>query len=88
MEAQHIHHTHGRQGGTEEIGPLGQAGTNEQSPVGASLDGKLRRRRDLLGDEMLRTGNEVVEDVLLLIHGTCLVPSLAILSAAAEIGDG
>src|SRR5207253_2399373 len=43
-------------------------------------------RRPALGDEPLRAGEEIVEDVLLVVHHAGLVPLFTVLTAAAQIG--
>ena len=43
-------------------------------------------RGDLLGDQVLGRGDEVVEDVLLVAEHAGLVPGLAVLAAAAQVG--
>src|SRR5262249_44280850 len=58
------------------------------APWGAALDRELVLRRVLLIDEPLHGGEEVVEDVLLLGEHAGLVPALAVLAAAAQVGDG
>ena len=44
--------------------------------------------RVLVGDQPLGRGDEVVEDVLLLELRAGLVPGLAVLAAAADVGQG
>lgn len=52
-------------GGPEQFGSLVDAGGHEQAAVGASLDGDQRRLRVLFRDQVLCSGLEVVEYVLL-----------------------
>ena len=52
------------------------------------LDRELRRTGVLARNEMPRAGLEIVEDVLLPQHLSGFVPRLAVLGAAAQIGEG
>src|SRR5208282_4239157 len=70
-----------------KVWALRHAGADEQSTVRSSLDGELVPGREFLGDQPLGRGDEVVEDVLLVGTGPGLVPLLAVLAAAAEVGD-
>ena len=49
------------------------------------MDREFGRRSVLVTDQILRRGNEVVKNVLLLQLGSCFVPLLAILAAAAHV---
>ena len=86
VEAEHVHDADGGQGGAEEVGALGHAGADEQAAVAAAADGELGALVYLFGDQPLGGGDEVVEDVLLVQLGAGLVPVLAVLAAAAEVG--
>src|SRR5476649_1955691 len=50
------------------------------------MDREPRRLRVALLDQVLRGGDEVVEDSLLLLAHAGMVPSLAVLRAAAQVG--
>ena len=86
VETQHVHDADGGQTGAEQVRPLRHGGADEQTAVAAALDGELVRPRVLVVDEPLRRGDEIVEDVLLAQLGAGLVPLLAVLAAAAQIG--
>ncbi len=85
VEAQHVHDPHGREGDPIELRPLGYAGTDEQSAVGRPGDGQCRRRGVFFLDEIFGGGDEVVEDVLLLLQHPGLVPSVAVFTASPQI---
>ena len=70
----------------EEVGPLGQARADEQAAVAAAADRQAGRARVAVGDEPLGGGDEVVEHVLLVGLHPGLVPVLAVLAAAAQVG--
>ena len=85
--AEHVHHAHGRKAHGIEVRTLHLAGADQQSAVRAAVDGQLVRRRVFSGDQVLGGGDEVVEDVLLVLEHAGLVPLLAVLRAAAQVGD-
>ena len=74
--------------GPEQVRALGQAGADQQAAVGAAADGEFGRGRVAIGDQPFGGGDEVVEDVLLVVLLARLVPRLAVLAAAAQVGDG
>ena len=88
MVAQHVHDTDLGDGDTEEVGTLRHAGSDKQASIGAADDGEKVAGGIALADEVLGSGDEVVEDVLLLHLGTGEMPLLAILAAAAQVNLG
>ena len=88
MVAQHVHDAHGGQGRAKEVGALGQAGTHEEAAVGATMDGQLGGASVFLLDEPLGGGNEVIEDVLLLVVLAGVMPLATVLTAAPQAGLG
>jgi hypothetical protein len=88
VEAQHIQHADPRDRGAEEIGPLGQTRADEQAAVAAPHNRELRCRRVLLGDQILRRGDEVVEHVLLVRQPARVIPRPPVLATAAQIRHG
>ncbi len=71
-----------------QLGALGQGRADQQAAVGAAGDGQLRGRGHAGGDEVLGRRVQVVEDVLLVGEHPGPVPLLALLAAAAQLGDG
>ncbi len=88
MVAEHVHDADRREGDTEELRPLGHDRADEEAAVRAPGDGQPVRRGVLLLDEILGRGDEIVEDVLFLVEHAGLVPGLAVLAAAAQVGLG
>lgn len=88
VEAEHVHHADGGQGGSVELGPLGHAGADEEAAIAASADGEAVGRGVLVGDEPFGRPDKVVEDVLLLQFGAGFVPGFAVLAPTAEVGQG
>jgi hypothetical protein len=41
MKAQHVHDADAGEGGAEEVGALGHAGTDEEASVAAALNGEV-----------------------------------------------
>src|SRR5581483_11471204 len=64
-----------------------QTCAHEQAAVGPALDRQLVPARVVLADQKLRGGNKIVKDVLLLAEHARLVPFLAVLTAAAKVGN-
>lgn len=83
--AQHVHHADRRQADGEQVGALHFAGTHQQSAVRAAGDGQLFARGILLGDEEFGRRDEIVEDLLLAVEHTSLVPPLAVFRTAAQV---
>ena len=71
-----------------QLGSLRQRRADEQSAVRAAGDRELLGRRPAVRDQLLGRGVEVVEDVLLVAEHPVAVPVLALLAAAAQVGDG
>ena len=63
------------------------ARADEQAAVAAAADGELVGTGVFLGDQPFGGGDEIVEHVLLLCLRAGLVPLVAILAAAAQVGD-
>ena len=85
--AQHIEQRIAAPDGAEEIGALGHGRAHEQAAVGAAADGEVLGRGVVVGDEVFGGGDEVVEDVLLVLEHGGLVPGLAVFVAAAQVGQ-
>lgn len=81
-------HSHLSEHDGEEVGPLVGARGDEQAAVAPPLRDELARRRPLVIDEVLGAGLEIVEHVLLVAHGPSVAPGRAVLSPAAQVGDG
>lgn len=88
VEAQHVEDADVGDGGAVKLGSLVDACTDEEAAVGAAIDGDLALGGDLLRDEVLGRALEVVKHVLLALFRAGLVPALAILGTAADVGDG
>ncbi len=88
LVAHHVEQRRRADDGAEEVGPLGHRRADEQAAVGAAADGQLARACvQPSADEPLGRGVEVVEDVLLVAEHAVAVPLLALLAAAAQVGD-
>ena len=70
---EHIHHADLTHRGAIELGPLVDAGRNQQTAVGASHNGQFRGRGVLLGNQVLGSRLEVVKHILLVeqLTGLC-----------------
>ena len=71
----------------DELGVLREHRAHQQAAVAAALDRELRRASVAALDQVPQHGGEVVEHVLLLRQVAGLVPRLAVLAAAAQVGD-
>ena len=87
MVAQHVEDADRRQGRCEEVGPLVQRRADQETAVAAALDRDPSGARVALGDQPFGGGDEVVEDVLLVLLGAGEVPVAAVLPAAAQVRD-
>ena len=84
--AQHVHHADSREADGIEVRTLHLAGADQQAAVRTAADGQLVRRGVFFGHEILGRRDEVVEDVLLVFEHAGLVPRLAVLRTAAQVG--
>src|SRR6478735_1476532 len=66
---------------------LGELDAHQQAAIRAALNAESSRRRDLLRDQVLRDGGEVVVDHLAMRLETRVVPCGAELSPAANVGQ-
>ena len=82
---QHVENTDRWQCSGKQIRSLQQRGSDQQPPVAAPRDRKVRRRGDLLGNEIFRRCDEIIENVLLARFRARFVPGVAILTAATQI---
>ena len=69
------------------LGMLDQRRAHQQPAVAAADDRQLLARRVLPLDQVLEHRGEIVEHVLLLREIAVQVPGLAVLAAAADVGD-
>ena len=83
--AQHVEQWIGADHRPEQLRPLRQGGADQEASVRSPRDREPRRARVLAGDQPLGGGDEVVEDVLLLVEHPRLVPRLAELPATAQV---
>ena len=86
LEAQHVHHAHGRQASAEQFRPLRHYRADEQPAVAAALDGQFVGSGVFVADEPLGGGDEVVEHILLLQFRAGQVPCLAIFRPPRRFG--
>lgn len=82
------YHTDSSDGCSVEFGTLVDASTNKQSTVGSTVNGELLALGVLLSDEVLSSGLEVVENVLLVSLDSALVPRVTILATTADVSNG
>src|ERR1700678_4434541 len=88
VETQHVHYTHLGDGGSEELGVLGEAGTNEEPAVGGAVYGYLFRSRPPRRGEPSGTVTKIVEDPLLMSQTASVVPRAPVFASASEHGYG
>ena len=87
MELVHVEDAHLRDDRGELLRREVSARGGEEAAVGAALDSEVLRRAEGLAVEVLGTANEISEAVHLRRLSAAVVPLLAILTAAADIGD-
>src|SRR5690554_125257 len=85
--AEHVEYADGGMSSAEQVRPLRYAGTDQKATVGAALDRQPFRPRVVLVDQMLGTGDEVIEHVLFAAEDATFVPGLAVFDAAAQVGE-
>ena len=85
VEPEHVHHPDRGERRPEELGLLVQHRADEQPAVRAAGDGEAGRLGDRVVDQELGGGDEVVEDVLLVLQHSRPVPALAVLAAAPQV---
>ena len=86
MVPQHVEQRHLDHDGAEQVGALGEHRAGEEPAVGPTAHRQSRGRGIALRDQPLRGGNAVVEGVLLPLQHSRLVPRLAVLPAAPQVG--
>ena len=84
--AQHIQHTYCRKAYFEQIGALRHTSSYQQATIGASGYGEVLFRCVFFFDQVFGCGNKVIEYILLLHLDACIVPGIAILAAATQVG--
>ena len=84
----HVHERHAHHGGPEQLGPHVEHGADEQAAGAAALDDEPVGGGVAAGDQVLGARDEVGERVALLEHAAGIVPALAEVAAAADVGDG
>jgi hypothetical protein len=87
VESKHVHDTHVSQSTTKKVRTLVDAGSYKKAPVARTLDAQPARVRVACRDEELTSRDEIVEAVLLVRERPGLVPVLAVLPAASDVGD-
>src|SRR3569833_1588315 len=86
MIPQHVQNTHGGERHAKQVGTLSQGCYDKQATVAATVNTQAGTACISLFDQILSCGNEIIEDVLLVGERAGLVPGLAILAAAAQVG--
>ena len=87
-ESDHVEQRHTAPHRTTQVGALRERRTDEQPAVGATEDGEAIAVGATGGDEPIRSGMEVVEDVLLRPATSGVMPLLTVLQPATQTGDG
>ena len=64
LEADHVHDADGREACAEEVGALGEAGTDEEAAIGSSGDGELRGGGVFFGNDRCSTNKEYINGVI------------------------
>src|SRR5215472_18406655 len=75
----HVEQWRGAHSCGAEVWPLGDAGTNQQPAVRSAPHRELIAGRPAIGNELLGSGVEVIEDVLLALAHARAMPLLALL---------
>ena len=88
LETDHIEQGKAAPDGAEHFRMLGHSGAHEKAAVGASTNREVVNRGVFFIDQILGRGEEVVEDVLLVLEHSGLVPFFAVLATSAQIGLG
>ncbi len=88
MEPEHVHHPDLGDRRTEQLGVLGDAGTDKEPAVRPPTDANAVSAGPVRCGEPSRDGGEVVEDVLLVGEAAGIVPLAAVLPAAAQRRHG
>ena len=86
--AQHVQNPHRREGNTGQFRTLCYHSAHQQSAVGTARKGQILGRCDFLCQQVFRCRHKIIEHVLFLQLRARLVPDLAVLTAAAQIGNG
>ena len=76
LVSQHIEERIPTPDGAEKIWPLCDRRTHQQAPIGASANREPLRRSVMVGDQILRSREEIVEDILLVLKHRGLMPGL------------
>jgi len=84
MEPEHVHDADRRESHPEEVRTLGHDGADEQSAVRAALDRQPVLRGVPFADQVLRRGDEIVENILLVEEHARPVPGFSVLPSPAE----
>ena len=82
--AQHVHHTHFRDGNAKQFRTLCHAGSHKQSAIRTAYDSQLILAGITLTDQPFCSTDEIVEHVLLLHLRACQMPFLTILTTASQ----
>ena len=85
--ADHVEQRHVAEHHREEVGPLDFRRADQKAAVRAAADGEPRRAGVAALDQLLGRPDEVVEDVLLVPQHSRAMPFLAVLAAAAQVGE-
>lgn len=88
VETQHVQHAHLRYRSAEQIGPLIDAGANQKTSIGATLNDQLLAFGVFVLDEVLSGRLKIIENILFVEQTAAVVPFLAIFTTAANIRTG
>ena len=88
MIAQHVKQRHRANGRGEQIRSLRNGNTSKQSTVAAALNSQVRGVGPFIRNQPFGAGVEVVKNILLAAKHAGLMPTLAVLAAAAQVGHG
>ena len=86
--AQHVEQRHLADDGAKQIRPLRQRRAHQQAAVAAAANGEMLLVGVAFFLQILGRGEEVVEDILLLVQHAGAMPVFAELAAAAQVGHG
>ena len=87
FKPQHVHHANRRHNSTIEFRPLVGTSSHQHATMASSIDGQLVLGGVLLLNQVLSRALEVGQAVLQFVQPASVGPPLAILAAAAHVGD-
>src|SRR5262249_30759967 len=88
LKMDHVEQADVGHGGTKKIRPLGQGRPHQQAAVTSALNRQSRGAGIAAIDEELSTGQEIIEDILLVNQIPATMPVFPELASPPQIGNG